>query len=193
MKSEELDALQALAEKATPGHWWVWAHQNSRYEVGPSPNCTVANLCVPPVGSLDANAGLIAAANPQTILSLIARIRELEGDTGKSAEAWQPIESAPKDAEIWAYNGEQGVMKWIEGEGYALWAWADEALEDIDPNPVQPTHYLPLPAAPSTGRAAPEGGQPSCAACGDTGTDPVSGSPCVPGRVCVEGGKEGGE
>lgn len=32
-------------------------------------------------------AEFVAAANPQAILSLIARIRELEGDTGKSAEA----------------------------------------------------------------------------------------------------------
>ncbi|KDD41012.1 hypothetical protein L532_4328 [Bordetella bronchiseptica OSU095] len=63
--------------------------------------------------------------------------------------AWMPIESAPKDGtEIWAYNGEQARMKWIEGECYALWIWADDLLSDADPNPEQPTHWQPLPAAP---------------------------------------------
>ncbi|SUW10772.1 Uncharacterised protein [Bordetella bronchiseptica] len=70
--------------------------------------------------------------------------------------AWMPIESAPKDGtEIWAYNGEQARMCWIEGEGYALWAWADELLSDADPNPDQPTHWQPLPAAPSPAPSAP--------------------------------------
>ncbi|KDB85232.1 DUF551 domain-containing protein [Bordetella bronchiseptica] len=63
--------------------------------------------------------------------------------------AWMLIDSAPKDGtEIWAYNGEQARMRWIEGECYALWIWADELLSDADPNPDQPTHWQPLPAAP---------------------------------------------
>lgn len=61
---------------------------------------------------------------------------------------WQPIGTAPKDREIWAFNGEQARMIWMEGEGYALWAWADETLGDIDPYPEQPTHWMPLPADP---------------------------------------------
>ena len=65
-------------------------------------------------------------------------------------QQWKPIESAPKDGtEIWAYNGEQARMGWIEGQGYALWVWADPLLSDADPNPEQPTHWMPLPAAPS--------------------------------------------
>lgn len=66
-----------------------------------------------------------------------------------SVQQWQPIESAPKDGtEVWAFNGEQGRMHWIEGEGYALWAWADELLSDVDPFPSQPTHFMPLPPNP---------------------------------------------
>ena len=62
---------------------------------------------------------------------------------------WQPIETAPKDgAEIWAYNGEQARMKFIAGNGYALWVWADEVLSDIDPCPMQPSHWMPLPPPP---------------------------------------------
>ena len=63
--------------------------------------------------------------------------------------SWKPIATAPKDgSSIWAYNNEQGVMRWIEGEGYALWTWADTLLSDADPYPEQPTHWIPLPDAP---------------------------------------------
>lgn len=67
----------------------------------------------------------------------------------KGADCWQSIETAPKDGtEVWAFNGEQARMRWIEGPGYALWVWVDELLEDADPSPDQPTHWRPLPAAP---------------------------------------------
>lgn len=66
---------------------------------------------------------------------------------------WQDIESAPKDGtEIWAFNGEQARMKWISGDGYALWVYADDVLNDIDPNPEQPTHFMMLPTPPSAER-----------------------------------------
>ncbi|WP_028354792.1 hypothetical protein [Bordetella petrii] len=70
------------------------------------------------------------------------------------ARQWQPIETAPKDSTVWAYNGEQGRMRWIEGEGYALWAWEDELLSDVDPMPIQPTSWMPLPPAPPQGETA---------------------------------------
>lgn len=62
---------------------------------------------------------------------------------------WQPIETAPRDGtEIWAFNGEQARMHWVEGDGFALWIWSDELLSDIDPCAEQPTHWMPLPAPP---------------------------------------------
>ena len=58
------------------------------------------------------------------------------------------IDSAPKDGTgFWAYNGEQARMRWIEGECYALWIWADELLSDADPDPISPPTGSPLPAA----------------------------------------------
>ncbi|WP_336235708.1 hypothetical protein [Achromobacter dolens] len=67
----------------------------------------------------------------------------------RAAAGWLPIESAPKDGtEIWAYNGEQARMRWVEGECYALWIWADDLLADADPSPEQPTYWQPVPAAP---------------------------------------------
>ena len=58
---------------------------------------------------------------------------------------WQPIDTAPKDGtEVWAFNGEQARMKFVEGNGFALWIWADEILMDLDPDPEQAN---PLAAA----------------------------------------------
>jgi len=73
--------------------------------------------------------------------------------TAARAQGWKLIEEAPKDGtEIWAFNGEQGRMRWSEGgkgdESWALWVWADELLNDIDPNPDQPTHFTLLLSAP---------------------------------------------
>jgi len=78
-----------------------------------------------------------------------ARAALSAGDAG-----WQPIETAPKDGEnIWAFNGEQGVMHWIDVDVVALWVWEDDLLSDADPEPVQPTHWMPLPPPPSAIRA----------------------------------------
>lgn len=62
---------------------------------------------------------------------------------------WQLIETAPMDGtEVWAYNGEQARMKYVEDDWGEMWLWADETLSDIDPEPDQPTHWMPLPDSP---------------------------------------------
>jgi len=64
-------------------------------------------------------------------------------------DGWRPIELAPFDGtEIWAFNGEQARMKFVHGDCYALWIWADEVLADVDPAPEQPTYFRHLPAPP---------------------------------------------
>lgn len=71
-------------------------------------------------------------------------------DAGLTAQSWQPINMAHKDGRaLWVFNGEQGVMKWIEGEGYALWVWVDPVMSDVDPSPEQPTHFRELMAPPT--------------------------------------------
>lgn len=85
MTKEELDALQALAEKATQGEWRVqtgcsWRRIGTEHGDGDvlrpvkHPHDGWPDLA----GPME-NLEFIAAANPQAILSLIARIRELEG------------------------------------------------------------------------------------------------------------------
>ncbi len=70
-------------------------------------------------------------------------------DAGLAAQSWQPIDKARKDGRpLWVFNGEQGVMKWIEGEEYALWVWVDPLMSDVDPSPDQPTHFRELMAPP---------------------------------------------
>ena len=91
--------------------------------------------------------------NPQTAFPLDSTPSNAAGkvegvEMGKSA--WKVIETAPKDAtRIWCFNGSQGVMHWIEGDGYALWVWTEELLSDADPEPEQPTHWMPLPEPPA--------------------------------------------
>ena len=83
-----------------------------------------------------------------------ARASLSAGDAG-----WQPIETAPKDGtQILAYihidDGDIGVMKWMDfGQGLALWVWSDELMGEVDPDPYQPTHWMPLPPPPSAIRA----------------------------------------
>lgn len=90
MTKEDLDALQALAEKAGGGEWTA---SGATVQIPETEELAGKSLSITgldkSVGKLYAR--YIAAANPQTILSLIARIRELEGDTGKSAEAWHRL------------------------------------------------------------------------------------------------------
>jgi hypothetical protein len=63
---------------------------------------------------------------------------------------WLPIESAPRDGTVvWAFNGEQDRMKWIQGADYALWIYEEEVMSNIDPDPHQPTHWMPLPPPPT--------------------------------------------
>ena len=67
-----------------------------------------------------------------------------------SEDRWLPIETAPKDGtEVWCFNAEHCVMRWISGEGYALWVYVDPLCSDADPEPEQPSHWMPLPEAPA--------------------------------------------
>jgi len=87
-------------------------------------------------------------------------IRQLESEIATTralmVPQWQPIETAPKDAlEVWAFNGEQARMVWDWDCG--SWLWSDALLNDADPMPEQPTHWMPLPASPMPEQEADHG------------------------------------
>jgi hypothetical protein len=68
----------------------------------------------------------------------IARLRE--------AQAWQPIETAPKDGtEVLAWRGgRRGIVRWHENSSY----W-DEWHRPTAHCRVEPTHWMPLPLTPA--------------------------------------------
>lgn len=118
----------------------------------------VLGLCVGPLNIAMAMAGIHsnAASADETAKQCqdaLDGIRALLAASPADQVGWQLIEEAPKDREVWAFNGEQGRMQWSEGsadngEGWALWVWCDPLLSDADPEPEQPTHFMPLPADP---------------------------------------------
>lgn len=103
----DLDELARLAEKATPGEWRseVWYTTNQR-------NVDAGRLWVCNVGepggayepSIVADAAYIAAVNPATVLSLIARLRAAEADRERLRETLQNLVDASDNGE-W-HNGD---------------------------------------------------------------------------------------
>ena len=80
----DLDKLEALAKAATPGEWRVSNHRQSSRAIQTVKNdYEVASV---PLNKFtdnrrrEADADFIAAANPSTILALVAHIRQLEAD-----------------------------------------------------------------------------------------------------------------
>jgi hypothetical protein len=78
----DLEKLEALAKAATPGPWFVAIGHSVCVISNKKGQSIFATTCAPyykpvPEGGLD-NASFAIGANPQTILALIARVRELE-------------------------------------------------------------------------------------------------------------------
>lgn len=98
MKPEQLDEIERVAKAATPGPWqWINPENDRPRQSGEwrSSLRTVEEFPTISVGSLpkfiveadeiygenmDANAAFIAAANPTTVLSLIAEVKRLRED-----------------------------------------------------------------------------------------------------------------
>ena len=97
----------------------------------------------------------------------------IAGETGANAAnglgvagaAWLPIESAPKDGtwvlvfgNVWAGEisgvarnpkGDVGIARYTNGKSDYPGDWWDEAGDDAYSCWCQPTHWMPLPPAPT--------------------------------------------
>lgn len=73
---------------------------------------------------------------------------------------WRPIETAPKDGThilLWVPKDEPQIIvgyhdKFQQSDGTVdeWWTYADRLLQDVAGEIVKPTHWIPLPAPPST-------------------------------------------
>lgn len=89
-KPLDLQVLRALAEKASPGPWWIGSHGHSMSDRDHKTVFQAVDLIKPAVrhpetGNLshwpnDWDASFIAAANPETVLSLLDTIETLQSE-----------------------------------------------------------------------------------------------------------------
>ena len=74
-----------------------------------------------------------------------------QSEASEGRDAWQPIETAPKDGTaILLAAGGVGIGKWVAtfNSGAPANYWMSLRLESFMTGPV--THWMPLPAAPIT-------------------------------------------
>ena len=71
-----------------------------------------------------------------------------KGDDSEMSE-WQPIETAPKDADILGWNGKSmTTVRWVWFPGYWALSEAGGYTEDDE---WEPAHWMPLPEPPNLG------------------------------------------
>ena len=82
--------------------------------------------------------------------TLRRRKAEAERDALRAAQAWQPIETAPKDgtAFLGVVNGRVRVVQWGKTSHVPIWGFclADQGVEEFDL--CNPSQGMPLPPAP---------------------------------------------
>lgn len=88
-----------------------------------------------------------AVAAESQVVAITAALAALD----REGQAWQPIETAPKDGkEFLAYPcdvSDMGVIRWdCDPEDESGQCWRGQDNERIENDP--PTHWMPLPAAP---------------------------------------------
>lgn len=92
----------------------------------------------------------------QAIEDLIAAVRA-EPRASSSGQGWQPIDTAPKGTRLWCFDIIEGyyeavlieVQEFISvGHSRTVWRWHNKSANRYS----KPTHWMPLPAPPSSGQ-----------------------------------------
>lgn len=154
---KRIEELKRLAEKATPGPWaYEFTGEKSNdwcvgQVVGPDDELkhgefvegdVVVELVAMAQDGRLADARFIAAANPETVLWLIAQIPQ-----------WMPIESAPKDGSYLMLVDCDLVTigTWTKSDALRDEAWIGfDCMSNIDKVVIlSPTHWMPLPTPPT--------------------------------------------
>lgn len=139
MTNEELDALEALASRATKGPWLI-SEDGDFLEDGEAPITDLRYFHMP--DNLT-NAAFIASSR-EAVPALIAEVRRLW-----EAQEWRTMDSAPKDKPILAYWWDRGVMSGVQSETYynkkhKRWQ-TDLTYAQTD---FYPTHWQPIQPPP---------------------------------------------
>lgn len=150
----QLAELESKAKEATPGQWGRDGYFvcPARAEAG----TTYVESWRPAAEARSVeNARFIAAANPATILALIATIRELTAAVPRwiSVDDRLPVDGDEVIVSGWAYNDPaQGryVSAAIFRDGGFHPMDAQDGYDNLHPV----THWMPLPAAPAVPAAA---------------------------------------
>lgn len=178
---EQIANLRALAEKATPGPWYVRGgygvgtsdHGRSGHCIFSDPHLAIASTSYsdsmggyPKSTEGIVNGEFIAACDPQTIIALC----------DAALPGWLPIESAPKDGRhvLLFYRNMLGRARTVVGfyaqentlenenacygdeeeyapEGWYEGTWASETTSAVEESP---THWQPLPPPPQSAPAS---------------------------------------
>lgn len=156
MTREEIDALDALANVATPGPWKV----DPQYECdvqteGGQLEILTTSQDAMPVGrkpdrsAQAANAAYIAAAHPNTFLDLTARLREVEAENERlrALLEWQPIETAPHGVLVELHSPETTFCGALREITFASHGRRVGGYSSVSHHPSA-THWRPLTPGP---------------------------------------------
>ena len=127
MNSQDLEALKALAEKATPGEWrWMQREDHAVKLLSTVKAITGENdiVMVRLEGVRPSDRAFIAAFNPQTALALLSHIAALEAEKAEARRL--ALEQAAKTAK-WLLEAR---ANWLETFPNDSECWSDERAPD---------------------------------------------------------------
>lgn len=168
-------SLRELSEAATPGEWHVDMFPYFNMDTGEPQPPQCEGICTrDEAGGLADSIATCGEREATFIVALINAFRAgrlidpttlSEAVAAARAEGWQPIETAPRDRTrvLVAVPSQHAGQPMIVGEAYfdpdhegGTWWWSGTGSKDYftssihEVNAGPPTHWIPLPAPPTT-------------------------------------------
>lgn len=117
------------------------------------------NSHIPPRANKVGNDTYAWQGEEESMQSLIDAVQPLQVAATQAGDAWQPIETAPKNGSevlLWLptpYNRMEKVRWFDLWENWQLGDFPDDSDEYCGIGSAVPTHWMPLPPAPTTTRS----------------------------------------